>query len=393
MWTSSSTTSGSRAERSSRTAASTSPASPTTSTQPVELGAHAGAEEAVVVDDARRSAGRRHRRQSSSTSSTSVPVPGRAVHGGAAAVAGHAADDRLAHAAPVGGHRVAGRSPGRGRGRRPRRARRRPRRRARSARRRRANLAALASASRARGDQRAARVVERRVADGRRPRSARRGPPRPRRRRRAARRRGARRARPSGAPDSHARSSRSWRRASVGDRARVVGALLDERQRLQHRVVQVGGDLGALLRADALGALGRQAADEPQPERREDRGPAPRPTTTNDSTRSLAPLERAVGLQEQQAGADDQRDAEAALVEAAQPLGGGPRRRRGRRSGGRRRAVRARRRASRGRRGRRSGAAAGLRCGLAPHQRAAGRGEHERPDDRVAPPQPELARP
>ena len=43
-----------------------------------------------------------------------------------------------------------------------------------------------------------------------------------------------------------------------GDLARVVGALLHQRERLQHRVVQVRGDLGALLRADPLGALGGQ---------------------------------------------------------------------------------------------------------------------------------------
>ena len=40
-----------------------------------------------------------------------------------------------------------------------------------------------------------------------------------------------------------------------GDLARVVGALLDERERLQDGVVQVGGDLGALLRADPLRPL------------------------------------------------------------------------------------------------------------------------------------------
>ncbi len=40
--------------------------------------------------------------------------------------------------------------------------------------------------------------------------------------------------------------------------ARVARALLHERERLQDRVVQVRGHLGALLRADALGALGGQ---------------------------------------------------------------------------------------------------------------------------------------
>ena len=48
----------------------------------------------------------------------------------------------------------------------------------------------------------------------------------------------------------------------AGHLARVVGALLDQRERLQDRVVQVGGQLGALLLADARGALGGQAARE-----------------------------------------------------------------------------------------------------------------------------------
>ncbi|HEY6760790.1 MAG TPA: PspC domain-containing protein, partial [Baekduia sp.] len=45
--------------------------------------------------------------------------------------------------------------------------------------------------------------------------------------------------------------------------ARVVRSPLHERERLQDRVVQVRGDLGAFLRADALGALGGPAAREP----------------------------------------------------------------------------------------------------------------------------------
>ena len=55
-----------------------------------------------------------------------------------------------------------------------------------------------------------------------------------------------------------------------GDLRRVVGALLHERERLEHRVVQVRGDLGALLRADALGALGVERAHEAHDPRRED---------------------------------------------------------------------------------------------------------------------------
>ena len=52
------------------------------------------------------------------------------------------------------------------------------------------------------------------------------------------------------------------------DRARVVGAALDHREGLQHRVVQVRGHLGALVGADALAAL----LDERVPE-----APQPRP--------------------------------------------------------------------------------------------------------------------
>ena len=55
-----------------------------------------------------------------------------------------------------------------------------------------------------------------------------------------------------------------------GHRARVVGALLHERERLQDRVVQVRPHLGARLRADALLALGGQRAHQPHGPRRED---------------------------------------------------------------------------------------------------------------------------
>ena len=42
------------------------------------------------------------------------------------------------------------------------------------------------------------------------------------------------------------------------DLARIVGAALHERERLQHRVVQVRGDLGALVGADALAPLAHE---------------------------------------------------------------------------------------------------------------------------------------
>ena len=67
--------------------------------QAVELGAHAGAEQRVVVDDARRSSRLHHQLDLR-------PVARRAVDRRAAAVAFHARDDRVAHAAAVRRHRV-----------------------------------------------------------------------------------------------------------------------------------------------------------------------------------------------------------------------------------------------------------------------------------------------
>ena len=106
---------GLRARGSPRPRPRRSPASPQHVDEPLELGAHAGAEELVVVDDhdagqpalirSRPAAARRR-------SSTSVPPPGVEWTVGAAAVALHAPDDRLAHAAAVGRHRRRGRNPG-----------------------------------------------------------------------------------------------------------------------------------------------------------------------------------------------------------------------------------------------------------------------------------------
>ena len=73
--------------------------------QPLELGAHAGAEERVVVDDDDAAAWRSFARSSPIASSTSVPDAGPERIVARAAVALHPADDRLAHAAAVGGHR------------------------------------------------------------------------------------------------------------------------------------------------------------------------------------------------------------------------------------------------------------------------------------------------
>ena len=134
------------------------------------------------------------------------------------------------------------------------------------------------------------------------PRARRRAPPRRARRARSRRPRRPRSPR-GGRPRSPRRPRAALRRSSlVGERspvagepvaqlallaagerrdlARVVGALLHQGQRLQHRVVQVGGELGALLRADPLGALGGEVAPEPPQERRQDqrqRDARPRP--------------------------------------------------------------------------------------------------------------------
>ena len=174
---------------------------------------------------------------------------GRAGDARAAAVALHAPDDRLAHAAAVGRARPPGRSPARGRARtpaaRPARTRRRRRR---SSRRRTWPRWSSPRAPRRPPPRR------RRRARGRRPpppRPARRGAPRRRPPRPRAPGPAARPGPGAGRPASHARSSRSWRRASAATSLRVVGAL-HQRERLQHRVVQVRGHLGALLRADPL---------------------------------------------------------------------------------------------------------------------------------------------
>ena len=53
-----------------------------------------------------------------------------------------------------------------------------------------------------------------------------------------------------------------------GDLARLVGVALDQRQRLQHRVVQVRGDVGPLLGADRAPRAPRSGGDQPPPQRR-----------------------------------------------------------------------------------------------------------------------------
>ena len=48
------------------------------------------------------------------------------------------------------------------------------------------------------------------------------------------------------------------------DFTRIVGAPLHERERLQHRVVQVRGDLGPLVGADALAPFPDECVHEPR---------------------------------------------------------------------------------------------------------------------------------
>ena len=55
------------------------------------------------------------------------------------------------------------------------------------------------------------------------------------------------------------------RAGELHDRLRVVGAALDERERLQHRVVHPGGDVGPLLRPRPRLPLEQQVAGDPQP--------------------------------------------------------------------------------------------------------------------------------
>ena len=125
---------------------------------------------------------------------------------------------------------------------------------------------------------------------------------------------------------SHWRSSASCRRASVkivrrGSSARA----LDEGEGLQHRVVQVGGDLGALLLADA----GRRARRPASATSRTIQGAKITVSTTATATAasrtSRAALSAPVDLQERQARGDDQRDAHpAARQDLEGPAGAWP---------------------------------------------------------------------
>ena len=147
-----------------------------------------------------------------------------------------------------------------------------------------------------------------------------------------------------------------------GDLARVVGALLHQRERLQDGVVQVRGDLGALLRADPRRALGGQAADEPDP-------PGARMIVTAISTTATGRITSRAGASESLR----ERKSSAPPITSAAP-------------------TPARLTASRGIAAR----AAAPRCSgrglrLAPDQRAARPRDHQRPGEAVAEPDAPLA--
>ncbi len=270
----------------------------------------------MVVDDhdARRLGA--HCGRISIVSSTSVPAPGRELIVGRAAVAFHPADDRLPQPATVGGHGgrveacaavadedlravrahlgVDGDRAGAG-----------------------CELRRVRERLPRRGNQRTARIVEHMVADGddvdrHRVRVLDLGGRGLDRRGEAvgrARRRAVEQPRPQLAL------------LAPGERrhlARVVGALLHQGERLQHRVVEVRRELGPLLRADPLGALDREVAAQAPEKRREDE--AQRHRGDDDRQHHVARLaQHPVGVEEEQRRADDQGDAEAAAVEVREP--------------------------------------------------------------------------
>ena len=143
-----------------------------------------------------------------------------------------------------------------------------------------------------------------------RPPPARRGAPPPRRRRASSAAPRLAACPGAGRPASQARSSRSWRRASAATSRGLVGAALNHRQRLEHRVVQVRRHLGALLRADPLGALGRERAHEADDPGGEDHAEH---HDHGEHREQHVPggAERAGGLEEGDAGGDHERHAHA----------------------------------------------------------------------------------
>ena len=108
------------------------------------------------------------------------------------------------------------------------------------------------------------------------------------------------------------------------DLVRLAGPLLHQRERLQDRVVQVGRDLGPLLRAHPSRPLGAEAPDHAQPE-----GSGDQSDRKGDDDRGEGHIADGIqgplGPEEEERRPDHQRDAEA---DRRCPLGPRPRLRR-----------------------------------------------------------------
>ena len=165
----------------------------------------------------------------------------------------------------------------------------------------------------------------------------------------------------------------------------VVGALLHQGEGLEHGVMKVRRELGPLLRANALGALEREIASEPPQERREDQ--AQRNNHHNRGERRVAkPAEDVIRREEEETRSENQQHPEGAAVELGETRGrllrwG---------SGGTGRLARRHGRRLRPSRHSRFGSPCRA-TGTSPQQDHPERGEHEWPDQRIAPPDPELA--
>ena len=155
------------------------------------------------------------------------------------------------------------------------------------------------------------------------------------------------------------------RAGQPGDGGRVVGALLDQGQGLQHRVVQVRGDVGPLLGADPLLALGAEVGGQPEHPRADHEGQPGDAEQPGD--------QRDPGLAERAAvdADDDQRDDHEHDARAD--------------PGVRRPAAGAEHHPDRVQppRGVEPALALDL-VGLPPQQRHAGQADHDRPEDRAA---------
>src|SRR5665213_107972 len=95
----------------------------------------------------------------------------------------------------------------------------------------------------------------------------------------------------TGRPLSQARSSRSWRRATLATSAGTSPRWINA-EGVKNRVVEMRGNLGTLLGANPLAALGCGVANQPEDPRRQDQGETARRGGDGDHGR----LRRAGGL-------------------------------------------------------------------------------------------------